>query len=566
MRPLSVRSALALPVAALGVTGLCLGGGLVATASPSSSAVTAGETAAPPAAAPSSALVAHPGGVDRSRVFVVSGAEEYADHFAPTATRLASATDKAGSPVVLSTTTSDRLASFHAAAHEGKRCPGFRTFATRAEAEAFIAQDLTAQTVGQAFAAYSIDNQTTVSPWISQVDHTRIKSTITHLSTAYPNRYYASTYGRQAATWIRDTWAGLGAGRSDVTTELFTGCTQCSTQPSVLMTVKGAELPGEVVVVGGHLDSISNYGTGDAMRAPGADDDASGIATITEVARIALKDGWKPKRTVVFAGYAAEEVGLRGSDAVARSFKAQGKNVVGVMQLDMTNYDPGTGVDMAFLTDNVNASLTTWSKQLFDAYLKPAGLVRGDMTCGYACSDHASWTSAGYPSMMAAEPEIFPKLHTTGDTLANLGGTAEPSAKFAKLGLAFVGEVAKSAGSSTPTPTPTQTPTPSGSVLQNGVPRTGLYGAAGVMTGYSIAVPAGARNLTVSTSGSTGDVDLYLKAGSAPTTSSYDCRPYRSGNTETCTVAAPVAGTYYVGLRGYSAYSGVALTASYTAP
>ncbi|WP_050347252.1 M20/M25/M40 family metallo-hydrolase [Arsenicicoccus sp. oral taxon 190] len=247
-----------------------------------------------------------------------------------------------------------------------------------------------------------------------------------HLSTAYPNRYYASTYGRQAATWIRDTWAGLAAGRSDVTTELFTGCTTCSTQPSVLLTVKGAELPGEVVVIGGHIDSICNTGTGDSMRAPGADDDASGTATVTEVLRVALKDGWKPKRTVVFAGYAAEEVGLRGSDAVARSFKAQGKNVVGVMQLDMTNYDPGNGIDMAFLTDNVNAGLTSFGKQLFDTYLKPSGLVRGDMTCGYACSDHASWTSAGYPAMMAAEPEIFPSLHTTGDTLANLGNTAQP--------------------------------------------------------------------------------------------------------------------------------------------
>ncbi|WP_286961410.1 MULTISPECIES: PPC domain-containing protein [Arsenicicoccus] len=98
------------------------------------------------------------------------------------------------------------------------------------------------------------------------------------------------------------------------------------------------------------------------------------------------------------------------------------------------------------------------------------------------------------------------------------------------------------------------------------MPRTGLYGAAGVMTGYSIAVPAGATNLVVSTSGGTGDVDLYLKAGSAPTTSSYDCCPYRSGHTETCTVPAPVAGTHYVGLRGCSAYSGVTLTASYTAP
>ncbi|WP_367379596.1 PPC domain-containing protein [Arsenicicoccus sp. oral taxon 190] len=45
------------------------------------------------------------------------------------------------------------------------------------------------------------------------------------------------------------------------------------------------------------------------------------------------------------------------------------------------------------------------------------------------------------------------------------------------------------------------------------------------MTGYSIKVPAGATNLQITTSGGTGDVDLYVKAGSAPTTTSYDCRP-----------------------------------------
>src|SRR5690606_18608558 len=61
-----------------------------------------------------------------------------------------------------------------------------------------------------------------------------------------------------------------------------------------------------------------------------------------------------------------------------------------------------------------------------------------------------------------------------------------------------------------------------------------------------------------------GDADLYVRSGSAPTTTSYDCRPYQSGNNETCTFAAPTAGTYHVMVRGYSAFSGVTLTANYT--
>ena len=60
------------------------------------------------------------------------------------------------------------------------------------------------------------------------------------------------------------------------------------------------------------------------------------------------------------------------------------------------------------------------------------------------------------------------------------------------------------------------------------------------------------------------DADLYVKRGSAPTTSSYDCRPYVTGNSETCNISPATAGTYYVMVRAYSSYSGVTLTGSYT--
>jgi Zn-dependent metalloprotease len=100
--------------------------------------------------------------------------------------------------------------------------------------------------------------------------------------------------------------------------------------------------------------------------------------------------------------------------------------------------------------------------------------------------------------------------------------------------------------------------------LQNGVAVTGLAGSTGQDLTYKISVPAGATNLVFAMSGGTGDADMYTKFGSAPTTSSYDCRPYVSGNSETCTVAAPQAGDYYVVVHGYAAFSGVTLKASYT--
>ena len=104
-----------------------------------------------------------------------------------------------------------------------------------------------------------------------------------------------------------------------------------------------------------------------------------------------------------------------------------------------------------------------------------------------------------------------------------------------------------------------------GNVLTKGVPITGISGALNSQQTWTLSVPAGSSNLQFQISGGTGDADMYVRFGSAPTTSTYDCRPYLSGNAETCTFAAPSTGTYYVMLVGYSAYSGVSLVGNYTA-
>ncbi len=81
---------------------------------------------------------------------------------------------------------------------------------------------------------------------------------------------------------------------------------------------------------------------------------------------------------------------------------------------------------------------------------------------------------------------------------------------------------------------------------------------------YTITVPSGMTQLKVVISGGTGDADLYVRQGSSnPTTSAYTCRPYLSGNNETCTLSNPTAGTWKIGIRAYSTYSGVALNATW---
>ena len=100
-------------------------------------------------------------------------------------------------------------------------------------------------------------------------------------------------------------------------------------------------------------------------------------------------------------------------------------------------------------------------------------------------------------------------------------------------------------------------------VLVNGVALIDLAGSKGSNRYYSVQIPAGASNLLISIAGGNGDADLYVRAASRPTASTYDCRPFSAGNAESCSIPVPVAGTYHVMLTGYSAYSAVRLKASW---
>ena len=103
-----------------------------------------------------------------------------------------------------------------------------------------------------------------------------------------------------------------------------------------------------------------------------------------------------------------------------------------------------------------------------------------------------------------------------------------------------------------------------GGPLTKGVAVTGINATSGNSVNYTLVVPAGSTNVTFTMSGGSGDADMYVKLGSAPTDTVYDCRPYKSGNAETCTFASSAGGTYHVRLKAYSTFSGVSLVGDYT--
>lgn len=316
------------------------------------------------------------------------------------------------------------------------RCGGFFAHDTRSEAEIDLDEPVT-RTAGP----YSLDQQSVVEPLVAQVREEELRGTINTMA-AHHTRYYQTETGVAASRWLQGRWQALAKSIPNASAQLVTH--PGWKQPSVVLSITGTESPNEIVVLGGHLDSISGMWGGGDKRAPGVDDNASGIAVLTEAVRLLGAAGWRPKKTVQFMGYAAEEVGLRGSKEIADRYAREGKKVAGVIQFDMTNFK-GSSEQVYLLTDNVDPTLTAFLGKLVETYVR---VPFSTTECGYGCSDHASWTRSGFAASAAFEASfngMNRNIHSDRDTLANSGGNAEHSVNFAKLAVAFAVELGKTA-------------------------------------------------------------------------------------------------------------------------
>jgi leucyl aminopeptidase len=323
----------------------------------------------------------------------------------------------------------DELANLSEQMHtQFHRCGGFMTHDSLADALA-PAQPPPARL------EYSLDHAAAVTSVLSTLDAERLAATIRELS-AMPNRYYKSAAGAEASNWLAERWRSF-ATRPGVTVQLVD---HGFPQKSVVLTIPGTTRADEVIVLGGHLDSIAMGGI--SSNAPGADDDASGIATLTEIARGLLANDYRPERTIKFIAYEAEEVGLRGSQAIVKDFQRARTNVVGALQLDMTNFK-GSDKDIWLMKDFTSADQNAFLVKLIETY---TGATWGLDACGYACSDHASWTKAGVPASMPFESrskQMNKHIHTGRDTIAQSNNEATHALKFAKLGAAYAIELGK---------------------------------------------------------------------------------------------------------------------------
>lgn len=182
--------------------------------------------------------------------------------------------------------------------------------------------------------------------------------------------------------------------------------------PNVIAELKGYESPNDIVMVGGHIDSTTSYSSG---QAPGADDNASGSATVLELARIFSTRPFE--KTIRFAWWNAEEKGLVGSAAWVSMAKSRGDKIVAYINTDMTAYRAsGDTTDVDFILNDSTPSLVTYLTNTANTYTPTLGVKSGYFSRG--TSDHRSFYRAGFAACFPFEDidKYSPYIHTSNDT------------------------------------------------------------------------------------------------------------------------------------------------------
>lgn len=290
----------------------------------------------------------------------------------------------------------------------------------------------------------SMAQTSAVKALLPKLSKTTIQSNLQTFSN-FQNRYYRSSYGKQSSEWLLSQIQAIisASGATGVTAKAFT---HSWGQSSIIATIPGQST--KTIVVGAHQDSI-NLSNPTSGRAPGADDDGSGTMTILEAFRVVLTDSkiasGQGANTLEFHWYSAEEGGLLGSQAIFTQYAKDKRDVKAMFQQDMTGYIAGTTKagktpSVGVITDYVDTGLTEFIKKVITAY---CSIPYVSTQCGYACSDHASASKAGYPAAFVIESAMeytSQYIHTTSDTISTVD--FDHVIEHAKMTVGFAYELA----------------------------------------------------------------------------------------------------------------------------
>jgi len=306
--------------------------------------------------------------------------------------------------------------------------------------------------------AQDLGSLSPMKPWSAlqrTTAHKAVESVIKELSidgpvenlqkfTSFRTRHYRSQTGRESQKWLTqkilettDKFAAKDLHSLISVTEF----PHSWGQNTIVVRINGSSPTNDgVVIIGAHQDSTNMW---PFLPAPGADDDGSGSVTILEAYRALIVSDFHPKENVEFHWYSAEEGGLLGSQAVAKDYEQRDVNVIAMSQFDMTAWvKKNTREEVGIIVDFVDPEVTELNKQLVDTYLD---IPYVETKCGYACSDHASWSKAGYRSSFTIESAFENSnnnIHSANDRIdISPEFSFAHALEFSKLAVAFAIEL-----------------------------------------------------------------------------------------------------------------------------
>lgn len=299
-----------------------------------------------------------------------------------------------------------------------------------------------------------------LQPLLVAVSAAALRAQVTALSTRTPHRLATSPEGRAAQGALYEQLAGLlgpehrachgelprvGEDRRPCLITLPTHNPRFPAleyADSLLVWLPGQARPHERVVLGCHTDSISPLeDRAQPMLAPGADDNASGVATLLEVLRVLLHRRARFARTIELHFYAAEEslarAALLGSRGVARRYQEENINVISMLQNDMSLYLPaGSPLQIGFLCSHTDRALSARVGEYAAAALGVECVLVEAQT---GRSDHASWSEQGVSALCLVENggRINPAMHKATDTVDAPGVSWAQARLYTQVNLAY---------------------------------------------------------------------------------------------------------------------------------
>lgn len=266
---------------------------------------------------------------------------------------------------------------------------------------------------------------------MDEVSIENLTATVQHLQD-YGRRRWNSKEAYEAGEWIYTKFEELGL---DVEQFEFTNGVNESS-PNIIATQWGTKYPDQYIVCGSHYDARSESG-----NEPGADDNATGVATVLETARILSEYSFD--RTIIYCSFSAEEVGLVGSEAYASFCEDMGYNIVGYFNNDMNGYlHEGNEIHIDLIYPESVAALG-------DYYMNVAGVYFPDMQVRHITftkgdSDHTSFNKHGFMGIYPFEDEknSSPYIHTGNDIIGTSVNSFEQSQRFTQMNIACVATLA----------------------------------------------------------------------------------------------------------------------------